>query len=58
MRDVVVIEAVRSPIGRHGRALSTIDATHRLRERTDGEHALVTMCRPGAMGTGTILPRL
>jgi acetyl-CoA C-acetyltransferase len=44
------------PLGATGASLVT-KAVHEL-ERTDGEHALVTMCCGGGLGTGTILRRL
>jgi len=44
------------PLGATGASLIT-KAVHEL-ERTDGEHALVTMCCGGGLGTGTILRRL
>jgi acetyl-CoA C-acetyltransferase len=44
------------PLGGTGACLVT-KAVHEL-ERTDGEHALVTMCCGGGLGTGTILRRL
>jgi acetyl-CoA C-acetyltransferase len=44
------------PLGGTGSILVT-KALHEL-ERTDGEHALVTMCCGGGLGTGTIIQRL
>ncbi len=44
------------PLGGTGAILLT-KALHEL-ERTDGEHALVSMCCGGGLGTGTILQRL
>jgi acetyl-CoA C-acetyltransferase len=48
--------ALGHPLGGTGAVLLT-KALHEL-ERTDGEHALVTMCCGGGLGTGTILQRL
>jgi acetyl-CoA C-acetyltransferase len=48
--------ALGHPLGGTG-AILTTKALHEL-ERTDGEHALVTMCCGGGLGTGTILQRL
>ena len=48
--------ALGHPLGGTGAFLVT-KALHEL-ERTDGEHALVTMCCGGGLGTGTILQRL
>jgi acetyl-CoA C-acetyltransferase len=48
--------ALGHPLGGTGAILVT-KALHEL-ERTDGEHALVTMCCGGGLGTGTILRRL
>jgi acetyl-CoA C-acetyltransferase len=48
--------ALGHPLGGTGAILVT-KALHEL-ERTDGEHALVTMCCGGGLGTGTILQRL
>ncbi len=48
--------ALGHPLGGTGAILMT-KALHEL-ERTDGEHALVTMCCGGGLGTGTILQRL
>jgi acetyl-CoA C-acetyltransferase len=48
--------ALGHPVGSTGARLLTT-ALHEL-ERTDGTHALVTMCCGGAMATGTILERL
>ena len=47
--------AVGHPLGATGSILVT-KAVHEL-ERTDGEHALVTMCCGGGLGTGTLLRR-
>ena len=44
------------PLGGTG-AILTTKALHEL-ERTDGEHALITMCCGGGLGTGTIIQRL
>ncbi len=44
------------PLGGTGAILMT-KALHEL-ERTDGEHALITMCCGGGLGTGTIIQRL
>lgn len=48
--------ALGHPLGGTGAILLT-KALHEL-ERTDGEHALVTMCCGGGLGTGTIIQRL
>jgi acetyl-CoA C-acetyltransferase len=48
--------AMGHPLGATG-AILTTKALHEL-ERTDGEHALITMCCGGGLGTGTILQRL
>jgi acetyl-CoA C-acetyltransferase len=48
--------ALGHPLGGTGAVLMT-KALHEL-ERTDGEHALVTMCCGGGLGTGTIIQRL
>jgi acetyl-CoA C-acetyltransferase len=48
--------ALGHPLGGTGAVLLT-KALHEL-ERTDGEHALVTMCCGGGLGTGTIIQRL
>ncbi len=48
--------ALGHPLGGTG-AILTTKALHEL-ERIDGEHALVTMCCGGGLGTGTILQRL
>lgn len=48
--------ALGHPLGGTGAVLMT-KALHEL-ERIDGEHALVTMCCGGGLGTGTILQRL
>ncbi len=48
--------AMGHPLGGTG-AILTTKALHEL-ERTDAEHALVTMCCGGGLGTGTILRRL
>ncbi len=48
--------ALGHPLGGTGAFLMT-KALHEL-ERTDGEHALVTMCCGGGLGTGTIIQRL
>jgi acetyl-CoA C-acetyltransferase len=48
--------ALGHPLGGTGAILLT-KAVHEL-ERTDGEHALVTMCCGGGLGTGTIIQRL
>ena len=47
--------ALGHPLGATGTALIT-KAVHEL-ERSDGEHALVTMCCGGGLGTGTLLRR-
>jgi acetyl-CoA C-acetyltransferase len=47
--------ALGHPLGATGAGLIT-KAAHELR-RTDGEHALVTMCCGGGLGTGTLLRR-
>jgi acetyl-CoA C-acetyltransferase len=47
--------ALGHPLGATGAALVT-KAVHEL-VRTDGEHALVTMCCGGGLGTGTLLRR-
>ena len=47
--------ALGHPLGGTGAILLT-KALHEL-ERTDKEHALVTMCCGGGLGTGTILRR-
>ncbi|MEU0479605.1 acetyl-CoA C-acyltransferase [Streptosporangium sp. NPDC006013] len=48
--------ALGHPLGGTGAFLTT-KAVHEL-ERSGGEHALVTMCCGGGMGTGTLLQRL
>jgi acetyl-CoA C-acetyltransferase len=48
--------ALGHALGSTGAVLLT-KALHEL-ERTDGEHALVTMCCGGGLGTGTILQRI
>jgi acetyl-CoA C-acetyltransferase len=48
--------ALGHPLGATGAALIT-KACHELR-RSDGEHAIVTMCCGGGLGTGTLLRRL
>ncbi|WP_132992976.1 steroid 3-ketoacyl-CoA thiolase [Gordonia zhaorongruii] len=48
--------ALGHPVGSTGSRLITT-ALHEL-ERTDGEHALVTMCAGGALSTATILERI
>ncbi len=48
--------ALGHPLGGTG-AILTTKALHEL-ERIDGEHALVTMCCGGGLGTGTILQRI
>lgn len=48
--------ALGHPLGGTG-AILTTKALHEL-ERIDGEHALVTMCCGGGLGTGTILQRV
>ena len=48
--------ALGHPVGATGARLITT-ALHEL-ERTDGEHALITMCCGGGLGTGTILERV
>jgi acetyl-CoA C-acetyltransferase len=47
--------ALGHPLGGTGAILLT-KALHEL-ERTDGEHAVVTMCCGGGLGTGTLLRR-
>ena len=47
--------AIGHPLGGTGAILLT-KALHEL-ERTDGEHAIVTMCCGGGLGTGTLLRR-
>jgi acetyl-CoA C-acetyltransferase len=47
--------AIGHPLGGTGAILVT-KALHEL-ERTDGEHAIVTMCCGGGLGTGTLLRR-
>ena len=47
--------ALGHPLGATGAALIA-KAVHEL-ARTDGEHALVTMCCGGGLGTGTLLRR-
>jgi acetyl-CoA C-acetyltransferase len=47
--------ALGHPLGATGAGLMT-KAVHELR-RTDGEHAIVTMCCGGGLGTGTLLRR-
>jgi acetyl-CoA C-acetyltransferase len=47
--------AIGHPLGGTGAILLT-KAVHEL-ERSDGEHALVTMCCGGGLGTGTLLRR-
>jgi acetyl-CoA C-acetyltransferase len=47
--------AIGHPLGGTGAILVT-KAVHEL-ERSDGEHALVTMCCGGGLGTGTLLRR-
>jgi acetyl-CoA acyltransferase len=48
--------ALGHPLGASGTRL-IVSALHEL-ERTDGEHALVTMCCGGGLGTGTLLQRV
>jgi acetyl-CoA C-acetyltransferase len=48
--------ALGHPLGGTGCILVT-KALHEL-ERSDGEHALVTMCCGGGLGTGTLLQRV
>jgi acetyl-CoA C-acetyltransferase len=48
--------AIGHPVGCTGARLVTT-ALHEL-ERTDGTHALITMCCGGGLGTGTLLERL
>ena len=48
--------ALGHPVGCTGSRLITT-ALHEL-ERTDAEHALITMCAGGALATGTVLQRL
>ena len=48
--------ALGHPLGGTGAILLT-KALHEL-ERTDGEHALVTMCCGGGLGTGTLIRRI
>lgn len=48
--------ALGHPVGATGARLITT-ALHEL-ERTEGEHALISMCAGGALATGTILQRL
>jgi acetyl-CoA C-acetyltransferase len=48
--------ALGHPVGATGARLVTT-ALHEL-ERIDGEHALVTMCCGGGLGTGTVLERV
>ena len=48
--------ALGHPVGATGARLVTT-ALHEL-ERTDGTHALVTMCCGGGLGTGTVIERL
>ena len=48
--------AIGHPVGCTGARLVTT-ALHEL-ERTDGTHALVTMCCGGGLGTGTLIERL
>ena len=48
--------AIGHPLGATGTALIT-KAVHEL-IRTDGEHAIVTMCCGGGVGTGTIIERI
>jgi len=47
--------ALGHPLGGTG-AILTTKAVHEL-QRTDGEHAIVTMCCGGGLGTGTLLRR-
>jgi acetyl-CoA C-acetyltransferase len=47
--------AIGHPLGGTGAVLIT-KAVHEL-ERSDGEHALITMCCGGGLGTGTLLRR-
>jgi acetyl-CoA C-acetyltransferase len=47
--------AMGHPLGATGAALLT-KAAHEL-ARTDGTHALITMCCGGGLGTGTLLRR-
>jgi acetyl-CoA C-acetyltransferase len=47
--------AIGHPLGGTGAILVT-KAVHEL-ERVDGEHAIVTMCCGGGLGTGTLLRR-
>ena len=48
--------AIGHPLGATGSILVT-KAVHEL-ERTGGDHALVTMCCGGGLGTGTLLRRI
>jgi acetyl-CoA C-acetyltransferase len=48
--------AIGHPLGATGAILLT-KALHEL-ERSDGEHAIVTMCCGGGLGTGTLLERI
>ena len=48
--------AIGHPLGGTGAILMT-KALHEL-ERTDGEHALITMCCGGGLGTGTLIQRV
>jgi acetyl-CoA C-acetyltransferase len=48
--------AIGHPVGSTGSRLITT-ALHEL-ERTDGTHALISMCAGGALATGTIIERL
>jgi acetyl-CoA C-acetyltransferase len=48
--------ALGHPVGATGSRLVTT-ALHEL-ERVDGEHALVTMCCGGGLGTGTVIERV
>jgi acetyl-CoA C-acetyltransferase len=47
--------ALGHPLGATGAGLIT-KAVHEL-QRSDGEHAIVTMCCGGGLGTGTLLRR-
>ena len=64
MPDVVIIDAVRTPVGRRQGVLAGMHpadllgtALTVLVERTGGRRALVSMCCGGGLGTGTLIER-
>jgi acetyl-CoA acetyltransferase len=71
MREVYVVEAVRTPLGRRGGGLAGLHSADLLGAvqkacveragldpRTGGRYALISMCCGGGLGTGTILERV